>query len=68
MHLKLRQFEVFKAVMETGPISAAAIRLPLTRPAVSIALSNWPRVRAFGRVWDFAGRSAGICAINGSGP
>lgn len=41
MHLKLRQLEVFKAVMETGSISAAAIRLHLTQPAVSIALSNF---------------------------
>lgn len=40
MHLKLRRLDVFKAVMETGPISAAAIRWHLTQPAVSIALSN----------------------------
>ncbi len=41
MHLKLRQLEVFKAVMETGSISAAAIRLHCTQPAVSIALSKF---------------------------
>ncbi len=40
MHLKLRQLEVFKAVMETGSISAAGIRLHLAQPAVSIALSS----------------------------
>ncbi len=41
MHLKLRQLEVFKAVMETGSISAAAARLSCTQPAVSIALSKF---------------------------
>lgn len=41
MHLKLSQLEVFKAVMETGSISAAAARLNRTQPAVSIALSKF---------------------------
>jgi len=41
MHLKLPQLEVFKTVMETGSISAAAARLNRTQPAVSIALSKF---------------------------
>ncbi len=41
MHLKLRQLEVFKAVMETGSISAAAARLHCTQPAVSIGLAKF---------------------------
>jgi DNA-binding transcriptional LysR family regulator len=40
MHLKLRQLEVFNALMEAGSVSRAAIRLNLTQPAVSIALSS----------------------------
>lgn len=41
MHLKLRQLEVFKAVMETGSVSSAAARLNCTQSAVSIALSKF---------------------------
>ncbi len=41
MHIKLQQLEVFKAVMETGSISAAAARLNRTQPAISIALANF---------------------------
>ena len=41
MHLKLRQLEVFKAVMETGTVSSAAARLSCTQPAVSVALSSF---------------------------
>ncbi len=37
-------------------------------PDIVIAQSTQSRVRAFGRVWDFPGRSAEICAINWSGP
>lgn len=40
MHLKLRQLEVFNALMEAGSVSRAALRLNLTQPAVSIALSS----------------------------
>lgn len=35
---------------------------------VTIAKANVARIRAFGRVWDFAGRSAEICQIEWSGP
>ncbi len=35
---------------------------------VTIAKANEARIRAFGRVWDFAGRSAEICQIEWSGP
>ena len=35
---------------------------------VTVAEASKGRVRAFGRVWDFAGRSAEICQINWSGP
>ncbi|WP_419904732.1 DUF1326 domain-containing protein [Kiloniella sp.] len=34
---------------------------------VTIAKANRGRVRAFGRVWDFEGRSAEICQIDWSG-
>ncbi len=35
---------------------------------VTVAVANQGRVRAFGRVWDFDGRSAEICQIDWSGP
>ena len=37
-------------------------------PDVTIAQAKQSRVRAFGRVWNFAGRSAEICQIDWSGP
>lgn len=37
-------------------------------PDVVVAKANQGRVRAFGRVWDFDGRSAEICAIDWRGP
>ncbi|NND75411.1 MAG: LysR family transcriptional regulator [Ilumatobacter sp.] len=43
MELKIRQLEVFKAVMETGSVTAAAARLNCTQPAVSVALSKFER-------------------------
>lgn len=39
--LKLRHMEVFNALIEAGSVSRAAVRLNLTQPAVSIALSNF---------------------------
>jgi hypothetical protein len=36
-------------------------------PDVTVASASKGRVRAFGRVWDFEGRSAEICQINWSG-
>lgn len=39
--LKLRHMEVFDALIEAGSVSRAALRLNLTQPAVSIALSNF---------------------------
>ena len=36
-------------------------------PDITIAEANKGRVRAFGRVWDFDGRSAEICQINWKG-
>lgn len=41
MELKVRQLEVFKAVMETGSVTAAAARLHCTQPAVSVALAKF---------------------------
>lgn len=41
MDLKVRQLEVFKAVMETGSVTAAAARLNCTQPAVSVALGKF---------------------------
>jgi hypothetical protein len=35
---------------------------------ITIARANQGKVRAHGRVWDFAGRSAEICQIDWSGP
>ena len=40
MHIKLRHLEVFNALFEAGSVSRAAVRLNLTQPAVSVALSN----------------------------
>ncbi|KAA3631950.1 MAG: DUF1326 domain-containing protein [Proteobacteria bacterium] len=37
-------------------------------PDITIARANKGRVRAYGRVWDFDGRSAEICQIDWSGP
>ena len=35
---------------------------------ITVATANQGRLRAFGRVWDFEGRSAEICQIDWSGP
>lgn len=43
MDLKVRQLEVFRAVMETGSVTAAATRLNCTQPAASVALSKFER-------------------------
>ena len=40
MRIKLRHMEVLGALMEAGSVSRAAVRLNLSQPAVSIALSN----------------------------
>jgi DNA-binding transcriptional LysR family regulator len=40
LNLKIRQLEIFKAVMEWGSVSRAAERLNCTQPTVSIALAN----------------------------
>jgi len=37
-------------------------------PEVTVAESSLGRVRAFGRVWNFEGRSAEICSIKWEGP
>ncbi len=37
-------------------------------PDITVAKANKGRVRAFGRVWDFDGRSAEICQIDWHGP
>ncbi|MEM6665758.1 MAG: DUF1326 domain-containing protein [Pseudomonadota bacterium] len=37
-------------------------------PDITIAQAKKGRVRAFGRVWDFEGRSAEICQIDWRGP
>jgi hypothetical protein len=37
-------------------------------PDITIASADKGRVRAFGRVWDFDGRSAEICQIDWKGP
>jgi hypothetical protein len=37
-------------------------------PDITVATATQGRVRAFGRVWDFDGRSAEICQIDWKGP
>ena len=37
-------------------------------PDITVAAATKGRVRAYGRVWDFEGRSAEICQIDWSGP
>lgn len=37
-------------------------------PDITVATASLGRVRAFGRVWDFDGRSAEICQIDWHGP
>ena len=37
-------------------------------PDITVATATRGRVRAYGRVWDFEGRSAEICAIDWHGP
>jgi hypothetical protein len=37
-------------------------------PDITVAKADQGRVRAFGRVWDFEGRSAEICQIDWHGP
>ena len=37
-------------------------------PDISVVAATRGRVRAFGRVWDFDGRSAGNCQIDWRGP
>ncbi|WP_421704318.1 DUF1326 domain-containing protein [Aliiroseovarius sp.] len=37
-------------------------------PDITVATANQGRVRAFGRVWDFDGKSAEICQIDWKGP
>jgi len=37
-------------------------------PDITVATATKGRVRAFGRVWDFDGRSAEICQIDWAGP
>jgi hypothetical protein len=37
-------------------------------PDITVAQATKGRVRAFGRVWDFEGRSAEICQIDWKGP
>lgn len=37
-------------------------------PDITVATANKGKVRAYGRVWDFDGRSAEICQIDWGGP
>lgn len=47
MHVTLRHIEVFHTLMESGSIARTAELLSLTRPAVSIALSNFEKQLGF---------------------
>ncbi len=65
-----------KIVGEVQPIAGAksgeAVVLKNSQywiaPDVVVAEATQSRLRAFGRVWDFAGRSAEICQIDWKGP
>jgi hypothetical protein len=65
-----------KIVGEVEPIAGSApgeeVKVVNTQywmgPDITIAQATQSRVRAFGRVWDFVGRSAEICQISWSGP
>ena len=65
-----------KIVGEVEPIGGAApgeeVKVINTQywmgPDITIAKATESKVRAFGRVWDFAGRSAEICQISWAGP
>jgi hypothetical protein len=72
-----RRLTVGKKIQgEVEPIEGAAgdggVRIVNTSywigPEVIVARATKGRVRAFGRVWDFGGRSAEICSIAWSGP
>ncbi|MFQ5624951.1 MAG: DUF1326 domain-containing protein [Paracoccaceae bacterium] len=64
-----------KIIGEVEPISGADpdahVRITNTEywmgPDITVASANKGRVRAFGRVWNFEGRSAEICAIDWQG-
>lgn len=47
MHLKPRQLQVFKALIEAGSVSRAALTLNLSQPAVSVALTNLEQTLGF---------------------
>ncbi len=55
----------------TGPDAARDVVLTNTGywmgPDITVAQANQGRVRAYGRVWDFDGRSAEICQIDWHG-
>lgn len=74
---KRRRLEVPKKILgEVEPIAGAdgksEVRVVNTQywmgPDVTVAEATKSRVRAFGRVWDFVGRSAEICQISWKGP
>ncbi|MGH1480315.1 MAG: DUF1326 domain-containing protein [Geminicoccales bacterium] len=55
----------------TGEDAETEVKVVNTRywmgPDITIASANQGRVRAFGRVWDFEGRSAEICQVDWRG-
>lgn len=72
-----RRLEVPKKILgEVEPIQGAnaknEVQIVNTQywmgPEVTVAEAKKSRVRAFGRVWDFEGRSAEICQISWKGP
>ena len=71
-----RRLTVAKKIMGeiepiTGEDAEAEVKVVNTQywmgPDITIASANQGRVRAFGRVWDFEGRSAEICQIDWRG-
>ncbi len=72
-----RRLTVGRAIEgEVVPVTGADPTRPLVvtntqywmGPDITVATATKGRVRAFGRVWDFEGRSAEICQIDWKGP
>ena len=67
LRIKIRQLEVFSALMESGSVSGAAAQLSLSQPAISIALSNLEEevgFRLFHRTRGFFAPTAEACFLH----
>ena len=59
-------------MMELGADRQTPVEVKNTRywmgPDVTVAKGTRSRVRDYGRVWDFDGKSSEVCKISWSGP